>query len=518
MIKASLIASLNTGPTSDGAELKVLPECVDWLEVRSDLVGDVSADWLRDRFKGRLLLSSRSREEGGGSDAPLSERHRRLVAAAGSFDRVELESARDCLPSLLAEIPEAKRCISWHGMASGFSELGERFAQISSIPAAIYKVNTRSASTGDEFLPLLLLKALRRKDTIAYSDGPLGYWNRIAALQLGAPAIYGLVSSNPQIPHEPTLDKLIEDYGLPGVEPIKELYAIIGDPVFHSLSPRLHNASYRSTNYPALFVPLQVSDFDEFWREVVCSKILDSLGFPLQAMTVASPHKEAALLRAKLVSPMSRQAESANILVRDNGWWKADTTDPEVVYMANRQRRLEIKDKRAAVIGCGGAGRAIAAALVQSGAGVTLVNRGSERGQHASKLLGLPYLPLPEFDADGYDIVVNATPVGRETDEVPFNVEKLGDHVLVIDLVYKSQPTPLVGSTVGRDQSVIDGRDVLLTQVAQQFRMMTGREMSSELALKALGSQTATAHPGFVGCRQVEKPLVREINPTSIPS
>lgn len=493
MIKASLIASLKTCPSPDGSELRALPTCVDWLEVRADLVGDVSADWLRDRFKGRLLFTSRSREEGGGSEAPLGLRHRRLAAAARLFDRVELEGSRDCLPTLLAEIPQAKRCISWHGRASDVSELWERFKQISCVPAAVYKLNTWSASIADEFLPLLLLKALGRDDTIAYSDGPLGFWNRLATLQLGAPAIYGLVSRNPEHPHEPTIEKLIEDYGLPGVEPIKELYAIIGDPVFHSLSPRLHNASYRSTNYPALFVPLQVSDFDEFWRDVVCSKILDSLGFPLQAMTVASPHKEAALLRAKLVSPMSRQAESANILVRDNGWWKADTTDPEVVYMANRQRHLEIKDKRAAVIGCGGAGRAIAAALVQSGAGVTLVNRGSERGQHASKLLGLPYLPLPEFDADGYDIVVNATPVGRETDEVPFNIENLGDHALVIDLVYKSQPTPLVGSTVGRDQSVIDGRDVLLTQVVQQFRMMTGREMSAELALQALGRQTATA-------------------------
>jgi 3-dehydroquinate dehydratase/shikimate dehydrogenase len=256
----------------------------------------------------------------------------------------------------------------------------------------------------------------------------------------------------------------------------------------------LHNASYRATNYPALFVPLEVTDFVEFWRDVVCSKVLDSLGLPLSGMTVASPHKEAALLIAKLVSPMARQAESANILVRNNGWWEADTTDPQVVYLADRERS-KIKDKRAAVIGCGGAGRAIAAALVQSGAGVTLVNRGAERGQHAAELLGLPYLPLPEFDADGYDIVVNATPVGRDTNEVPFDAAKLGDDVLVIDLVYGSRPTPLVGSALAREQLVIDGRDVLLTQVLEQFRLMTGHEMSAELALKTLGRPPARLTP-----------------------
>ena len=219
---------------------------------------------------------------------------------------------------------------------------------------------------------------------------------------------------------EPTIKKLIDDYGLPGLRPVKEIFAIIGNPVFHSLSPRLHNASYRAMNYPALFVPLHVESFDEFWREFVLSRALDSLGLPINGMTVASPHKEAALLTAKEVSSMARQAESANILVRNNGWWNADTTDPEVVNMVSRDPRVQVKDKRAAVIGCGGAGRAIAAALVQAGAGVTLINRGAERGNHAAGLLGLPYLPLLNFDVEGYDIVVNATPVGRDSDEVPF--------------------------------------------------------------------------------------------------
>ncbi|MBC8031775.1 MAG: type I 3-dehydroquinate dehydratase [Pyrinomonadaceae bacterium] len=491
-----------TLPSPDGAELRALPECVEWLEVRADLIGEVTAEWLRDRFSGRLSFALRSREEGGRCEVSLVDRHQRLRAVASSYDRVELEGARDLSPALLAEIPAEKRCVSWHGSARDLSHLQARFAELSAVPAAIYKLNTRTTSLAEEFVPLLLLQSLDRKDTIAYADGPLGFWNRLAAVQLGAPAVFGLVSNNPETPREPSINKLIEDYGLPEVRSIKEFYAIIGNPVFHSLSPRLHNASYHATNYPALFVPLHVADFEEFWHDVVCAKVFDSLGFPLQGMTVASPHKEAALLKAKLVSPMAQQAESANILVRNNGWWNADTTDPQVVYMANRERSFQIDHKRAAVIGCGGAGRAIAAALVQSGAGVTLVNRGAERGQHAAELLGLPYLPLPEFDADGYDIVVNATPVGRDTDEVPFNVESLGDHVLVIDLVYGSRPTSLVGSTLARDQTVIDGRDVLLTQVLQQFRMMTGHEMSSDLALKALGRRTGapyTAGPAPAG-------------------
>jgi 3-dehydroquinate dehydratase/shikimate dehydrogenase len=263
--------------------------------------------------------------------------------------------------------------------------------------------------------------------------------------------------------------------------------------VFHSLSPRLHNAAYRALKHPALFVPLRVESFAEFWHEVVRSKAFDSIGLPIKGMTVASPHKEEVLLTAEAASPMSRRAESANILVRGDGRWRADTTDPEVIYTAARGRGVVTKGKGAAVVGCGGAGRAIAAALVKSGARVTLVNRSAERGLHAASLLGLPYVPLKDFDAAGFDIVVNATPVGRDSDEAPFNVERLNDEAVVIDLVYGLRPTPLAGGARARRQVVIDGRDVLLAQVSRQFRLMTGGEMPPDAALETLGRRAAAA-------------------------
>jgi len=493
MIKASLIASLLSPPSSSGAELRALPESVEWLEVRSDLVGDPDPEWLRSHFKGRLLYALRSQAEGGHcADSPEQRRHR-LASASRHYDRVELEVTRDFAPELLAQITPEQRCVSWYGAACDLSELKIRFEQLSSVPAALYKMVTTATRMKDEFTPLSLLKALGRSDTVAYSIGPLGFWSRLVALQLGAPAIFGLVPQGAAIPTEPTINKLIDDYGLPGLRAVREIFAIIGDPIFHSLSPRLHNAAYRAMNYPGLFLPLQVESFDEFWQEVVCPRLFDALGFPFNGMTVASPHKEAALLTARMISPMARQAESANILVRHNGWWKADTTDPEVIYMASRERSIDVRHKRAAVIGCGGAGRAIAAALVQSGAGVTLINRGSERGQHASELLGLPYLPLPDFNARGYDIVVNATPVGRDSDEVPFDLKTLNTEVVVIDLVYGARPTPLVDSTLAREQIAIDGRDVLLTQVLHQFRLMTGKEMPANVAGEKLGRRPENA-------------------------
>ncbi len=470
MPTTSLIATLLNPPSPDGAELIALSESVDWLEVRADVVGDIDPDWLRSHFKGRLLYALRTNGV------------ERLKTAARFYDRVELELEANLSEELLSVVPVEKRLLSWYGSVGSLAELTGRFERLASVPASLYKIVTNATTIAEEFLPLSLLKSLNRDDTIAFSNGPLGFWNRLVALQVGSPAIFGLVAGDSAATMEPAIGKLIADYGLPEVNPAKELFAIIGNPIFHSLSPRLHNASYRAMNHPALFVPLRVESFAEFWREFVISRRLDEFGMPINGMTVASPHKEEAVLMAKQVSEMARQAEAANILVRNNGWWTADTTDPDVIYTASRDRSVEVKEKQAAVIGCGGAGRAIAAALVESGAGVTLINRGAERGEHAAALLGLPYVPLREFSAEGYDIVVNATPVGRDTDEVPFELETMNDDAVVIDLVYGARPTPLVGTTRAQGQITIDGRDVLVTQVRHQFRLMTGKEMSISLA------------------------------------
>jgi len=472
MSRPSLIATLSEPPSPDGAELTALPDAVEWLEVRADRIGDIDPEWLRNHFKGRLLYAFKT------EDRTALNRSEHLKTAARFYDRVEIE-AIDVSEDLLEVIPAEKRVVSWYGGVNDLSQLNDRFGQLSSVPAAAYKIVTNAKTIAEEFLPLSLLKSLNRTDTIAFSNGPLGFWNRLVALQLGSPAIFGRVTGDSPADMEPSIAKLIADYGLPEVRPANELFAIIGNPIFHSLSPRLHNASYRALNHAALFVPLRVHSFAEFWREFVTSRKLDQFGFPINGMTVASPHKEEAVLTAKTVSGMVRQTEAANILVRNNGWWTADTTDPDIVY------GVSVKEKRAAVIGCGGAGRAIAAALVQSGAGVTLINRGAERGEHAAALLGLPYIPLRDFNAEGYDIVVNATPVGRDTDEAPFEVEQLNNGAVVIDLVYGSRPTPLVDTTRARQQLAIDGRDVLVTQVSHQFQLMTGKEMPIAQIMKA---------------------------------
>ena len=491
MLKATLVATLLDEPSSRGEELAALPNTVEWLEVRADLIGDPDVEWLRRRFPGRLIYTLRSHAEGGRAGRDPGDRAGRLLAAANQYDLINLEGDRDLSPELLARIPRERRLISWHGPAVGVEQLKSKFARFAEVAARYYHLAPAAARSGDEIAPLSLLQSLARSDTAAYATGPIGLWSRLASLALGSPLVFGAVGSPGE---EPSINRMIADYGLPNLMPFKEIYGIAGNPVSHSLSPRLHNAGYRTLGRAALFVPFHVDSFSDFWNHMLAGRAMHSLGMPIMGLTVASPHKEAALAAATKVSSIARGAGSANLLVRDNGYWRADTTDPDIVFMSSRERGVDVKQRRAAVIGCGGAGRAIAAALDQSGARVTLVNRGQERGSFAAQLLGLPYVPLLNFDAEGYHVVVNATPVGRDDDAAPFKLETLAEEAVVIDLVYGSRPTPLVNNSVGLGRTVIDGRDVLLTQVLRQFQIMTGREMSAGLARETLGQRVAKAN------------------------
>jgi 3-dehydroquinate dehydratase/shikimate dehydrogenase len=483
MAEATLVATLKAEPFPEGGDLLKLTSAARWLEVRADLFGWIDPSWFRDRFPGRLLFTLRSRSEGGAFDGSDAERRELLLRASRGYDLVDLEATRDLQLELLTRIPPYQRVVSAH--AVGSAEIEVIFNRLSSVDAHLYKLVTEPTSPGDCLAPLRLLRSLGRRDVLAYANGQLGLWSRLIAPRLGAPVVFGVAGESNNC--EPTIGRLVEDYGLPQLGSVEEMYGIVGNPVSHSLSPRLHNAAYRATARPALFLPFQVESFSEFWSGVAMSKGLESLGLSVRGLTVVSPYKEASLEAAGARSLMVSRAGSANIFVRDNGHWRADTTDPEGVVLAIRRRGIELKRKRAAVVGCGGAGRAVAAALHQQGAVVTLVNRGPERGRRAVDLLGMPFSLLSGFRTGGFSIVVNATPVGREGSEMPFDIEELADDAIVVDLAYGRDPTPLMEKAGKRGLITIDGREVLLIQVARQFRMMTGREMPEGLATEVLG-------------------------------
>jgi 3-dehydroquinate dehydratase/shikimate dehydrogenase len=480
MREAALVAVVTSPPSPAGEEIASLPPAVHWLEVRADLTGDLDPDWLRGRFRGALLYSLRSRAEGGAFAGSAAERRARLLAAARRWDLLDLETG-DLDAEVLARVPAARRVLSWHGPATGLDALRSRWQRLAATAARLVRLVPAAAEPADGLAPLRLLREAGRADLIAFASGPAGWWSRVLAPRLGAPFVFAAACE--EAGGEPSLARLQADYGLPSLPPLEELYGIVGQGATRSLSPRLHNASYRALGLPALYLSFPAASFGGFWGELA-DGALANLGWPLRGLTVTSPHKESALAASEAASPVARRAGAANTLLRIDGSWRADTADADGVLRALGSRGVGVAGRQAAVVGCGGAGRAAAAGLQQAGARVTLVNRGMERGRFAAQLLGLPFVPLAEFDARPYSLLVHATPL---VEEPPFAVARLEKGAAVVELAYGPAASPLMAAAAGGGGVAVDGREVLLEEAGCQFLMMTGRRMPQRAARELIG-------------------------------
>lgn len=468
-----------------------LPELgeVTCVEMRADLAGEVDAEVLRAAFPGKLLYTLRSKGEGGRFEGSGDRRRKRLIAAAQTYDFVDLEAMRDLTPEVLRAIPPEKRLVSWHGPATDAEGLKAIFGRMATVQAPLYKLVPTATQSGEELAPLILLQGLHRRDVAAFAVGDTGAWTRLVAPRLGAPVVYGALGDHPAAPGQLTIRRLREDYGLPLLRPVEAMFGIVGKPVAHSLSPRIHNTAYRELGIPALYLPFHAEQFGDFWLEVVESGVLEEIGMPLKGLSVTTPFKEAALAVAGAESPLASTIGAANTLVWNQGVWEAEATDPDGVVLPLQERGMDLSGKETAVVGAGGGGRSAAVGLANAGAQVTLFNRTEERGRSAAERLGLPFALLAELDPGRFDVLVNATSLGRDDREaLPFDPAAVKPGAVVIDLVYRlTGPTPLLAAAAQRGAVAVDGREVLVDQARGQFRMMTGRELPLELARQVIG-------------------------------
>lgn len=499
-VATRLVATLTCLP--DAAALDALPAEVEWLEVRADRWGKIADDDLRrlrrSREGGRnLLYTLRSRDEGGAGPGAPEERQPAILSAAASdlYDLIDLEAERDLLPEILDAVPAERRLLSWHGPASTLPELEQRFEAMARTRARAYKLIPAADQPGDEIAPLALLASLGRSDVTAFATGEIASWTRPVAAVLGASFLFGSVrGEDAGAPGQMSVERLVEDFHLPELPPIEWLAGLVGAPVEHSLSPRLHNRGYRALGIPALYVPFHVDRFGDFWLEVVEPGRLDELGLPLRGLSVTAPHKEIALAVAGAASPRAQSIGGANTLVRTSHGasgpvWEAESTDPEGVLGPLEELGLALPGLAVAVVGVGGAGRAVAAGLLERDAELTLVNRTVEKGRKVAAELEVPFLPLEDFDPSPYRVVVNATALGHHGDDpLPFDPARTAPDAVVVDMVYdRRRETLLARAARAAGRAVVDGKEVLAAQAFEQFRLMTGEELPRELARHTVG-------------------------------
>jgi shikimate 5-dehydrogenase len=114
--------------------------------------------------------------------------------------------------------------------------------------------------------------------------------------------------------------------GGPGVADLHALYGIVGRTASQSMSPTLHNAGYRALGLSALYLPFDTGHLLSFWRHLA-TPVLGTVEALVKGFTITAPYKEAALRAAGATTLAAERAGAANILLRQDRGWMADTTD-----------------------------------------------------------------------------------------------------------------------------------------------------------------------------------------------
>ncbi len=239
----------------------------------------------------------------------------------------------------------------------------------------------------------------------------------------------------------------------------------------HSLSPRLFNAAYRDLGLDRVFVAFEVPPGGA--PEALAS--MHTLGIDHLAVTM--PHKTDVAQAVDGLSDEARLLDAVNCVVRRDGRLEGHNTDGAGLLAALAlQSGFVAEGRSCAVVGAGGAARAVVLSLARAGAAeVVVVNRTRDKAESAAALAGPHGRVGAPSDLGGVDLVVDATPAGMAGHrDLPFDPSVLTAHQIVADLVYHPAETPLVAAARRRGITAVNGLGMLVHQAAIQFELVTG--------------------------------------------
>lgn len=234
----------------------------------------------------------------------------------------------------------------------------------------------------------------------------------------------------------------------------------------HTLGPRMHNAAFGAKGVDAVYLAFETTDAEDSLRA------MRALG--IRGMSVTIPYKSTVLPMLDEVSDLAKGIGAVNTIVNCNGRLAGHNTDAPGALRALEDKTC-LDGKSCAIVGAGGAARAIGYGLRSRGVPLTIVNRSREKGEALADALGCNYAPIVDLDKISVDLLVHATPAGMfphsERCIVPSNALKEG--MLVMDTVYNPMETALLKLARKRGCSAVNGLGMFIYQGAAQFRLWT---------------------------------------------
>jgi shikimate dehydrogenase len=245
------------------------------------------------------------------------------------------------------------------------------------------------------------------------------------------------------------------------------LLGLIGNPVLHSLSPLMHNRAFAAVGYNGIYLAFRITDLDS------AIKGIRALNFKGASVTI--PHKINIIKYLDEIDDAAAKIGAVNTIVNRKGKLIGYNTDCRAALEALKTKTA-IEGKSVAVIGAGGAARAIGFGLASIGGRVTIFNRSRATGERLAADLKAEFLPLSNWQPDHYEILINTTPIGMypETDATPVPKKSLSKEMTVMDIIYNPLNTRLLKEAAAQNCRTISGISMFVFQAAFQFELWTG--------------------------------------------
>lgn len=267
-----------------------------------------------------------------------------------------------------------------------------------------------------------------------------------------------------------------------------KLCVIIGDPVEHSLSPAMHNAGYEVLGIADKFVFVAAQVKSEQLKDVIGG--VRAMG--IRGLTCTIPHKVEVMHHLDVIDPVAKKIGAVNTVVNDDGILTGHNTD-WLGVVTPLEQITSLPGKTVALIGAGGAARAMAYGVTERGAKLIIYNRSREKAEELASSIGegIEINSIQDMNRESLqhvDIILNATSIGMsdQIHETPVPKEFIQSHHVVFDAVYVPSETRLLREALEQGAKVIRGREMLLYQGVAQFELYTNEKAPVEIMRQIL--------------------------------
>ncbi|NYZ79030.1 shikimate dehydrogenase [Candidatus Micrarchaeota archaeon] len=278
-----------------------------------------------------------------------------------------------------------------------------------------------------------------------------------------------------------------------------ELYVLIGDPVEHSLSPVIHNSAFATLGMNAVYLAVQVRK--ERLKEAVDST--RALG--VKGMNVTMPHKTEIIKHLDGLASAAEEIGAVNTVVNRNGKLIGHNTDAEGALAAIKNKVKTLRDKKAVVLGSGGAARAVCWGLAKEGCQIVMLARNVRKAKEVARNTEAEKLTADNLSnfIPKSDLLCNCTPIGMHRDETPVPKNLLRRELVVFDSVYKVGGTKLIADANSVGCTTVGGEEMLVNQAIASLGLWTMKQPDRDILLsivrEELGMQASCENIFLIG-------------------